>query len=136
MKINSKNIYNPKPLKQLARGNIKLDDKQLNREIAKKMLNSYYFTDRMMQVGLNITLESHHINQTNSKKILKPNNPDFGIEVRYINKIIKELYDIYARLMNKHKFKYQTIFPARFDKQDEDNQILDETKLFITLNIN
>ena len=29
-------IYNPKSLKQIARDNIKLDDKQLNKEIAKK----------------------------------------------------------------------------------------------------
>ena len=27
-----KKIYNPKPLRQLARDNIKLDDKQLNKE--------------------------------------------------------------------------------------------------------
>ena len=36
-----KKIYNPKTLKQLARNNIKLNDKQLNKEIAKKMLNPY-----------------------------------------------------------------------------------------------
>ena len=36
-------IYNPKPLRQLARKNIKLDDKQLNKELAKKMINPYYF---------------------------------------------------------------------------------------------
>ena len=35
-KINK--IYNPKSLKQLARNNIKLDDKQLNKELAKKCL--------------------------------------------------------------------------------------------------
>ena len=28
------------------------------------------------------------------------------------------------------------MFSARFDKQDEDNQVLDETELFINLNIN
>ena len=28
--------------------------------------------------------------------------------------------------MNQNKFKYQTVFSARFDKQDEDGQILDE----------
>ena len=31
---------------------------------------------------------------------------------------------------------YQTVFSARFDKQDEDNQVLDETELLINLNIN
>ena len=43
-------IYNPKSLKQLARNNIKLDDKQLNKELARKMINPYYFTDRNLQV--------------------------------------------------------------------------------------
>ena len=49
---------------------------------------------------------------------------------------MKELALIYARLINQYKFKYQTVFSARFDKQDEDNQLLDETELFINLNIN
>ena len=43
---------------------------------------------------------------------------------------------IYARLINQYKFRYQTVFSARFDKQDEDGQLLDETELFINLNIN
>ena len=32
-------VYNPKSLKQIARENIFLDDKQLNKELAKKMFN-------------------------------------------------------------------------------------------------
>ena len=32
---------------------------------------------------------------------------------------------IYARLINQYKFRYQTKISARFDKQDEDNQVLD-----------
>ena len=94
-------IYNPKSLEQLARNNIKLDDKLLNKELAKKTINPYYFTDRNLKVGFNITLESHHINHANSKLIIKPNYPEFGIEVRYINKIMKELSIIYARLINQ-----------------------------------
>ena len=34
-----KKIYNPKPLRQLARDNIRLDDRQLNKELARKMIN-------------------------------------------------------------------------------------------------
>ena len=129
-------VYNPKSLKQLARNNIKLDDKQLNKELAKKMINPYYFTDRNLQVGFKINLDSHHINHLNSKLTIKPNFKEFGIEVRYINQIMKELSNIYARLINQYKFKYQTVFSARFDKQDENNQVLDETELVINLNIN
>ena len=49
---------------------------------------------------------------------------------------MKELAVIYARLINQYKFKYQTVFLARFDKQDEDKRVSDETELFINLNIN
>ena len=39
IEIKNKKINNPKSLKQLARDIIKVDDKQLNQELAKKMLN-------------------------------------------------------------------------------------------------
>ena len=50
--------------------------------------------------------------------------------------MLKEMATVYARLTNQYKFKYQTVISARFDKQDEDNQVLDETEFFIELNIN
>ena len=131
-----KKIYNPGSLKQLARDNIRLDDKQLNKELAKKMFNPFYFTDRALQVGFKINLDSHNLHHANSKLTIIPNYPEFGIEVRYINKILKELAVLYARLINQYKFKYQTVFSARFDKQDEDGQLLDEIELFINLNMN
>ena len=133
-KINK--IYNPKSLKQLARNNIRLDDKQLNKELARKMINPYYFIDETLKVGFKINLDSHNLHHTSSKLTIIPNHPEFGIEIRYINKIMKELSVIYARLINQYKFKYQTVFSARFDKQDENNQLLDETELFINLKIN
>ena len=133
---NPENIYKPKPLEQTARDNIKIDDKQLNKELAKKTPNPYYFTERVLQNGSNFLLESHHIIHANSKINIKPNYPDFGIEVRYFNKITKELSVIYARLINQYNLIYQTVFSARSDKEDEDNQVLDETELFINININ
>ena len=90
--------------------NIKLDEKKLTKEFAEKMINPYYFTDRALQVGFNITLENHHINHANSKLTIKPNYLEFGIELRYINKIIKVLSVIYARLRNQIKFKHQRVF--------------------------
>ena len=128
-------IYNPKLLKQLARNNIKLNDKQLNKELAKKMLNPYYFTDRNFKVGFKVNLDSHNLHHTISKLTITPYHPEFGIEFRYINKIMKELAVIYFRFINQYKFKYQTVFSARFDKQDEDGQLLDEIELFINLNM-
>ena len=133
-KINK--LYNPKSFKQIAGDNITLDDKQLHKELAKKMIDPYYFTDRNLKVGFTINLDSHHINHANSKLTITPNYPELGIEVSYINKIIKELSLIYARLMNQYKIKYQTVFSSLLDKQDENNQVSDETELFISLNIN
>ena len=97
------------------------------------MLNPFYFTDRALQVGFKMSLESHHIKHANSKINAGPKNPEFGIEVRYINKIRREASVFHPRLTNLYNFKYPTIFSARFDKQDEKNQVLDETELFINL---
>ena len=36
----------------------------------------------------------------------------------------------YARIINQHFFKHQTVFSARFDKQDEGGQMLDETETY------
>ena len=100
------------------------------------MTNPYSFIDEKLKIGFKLNLHSHNLHHTSSNLTIIPNHPEFGIEVRYINKIKKELAVIYARLINQYKFKYQTVFSARFDEQDEDNQVLDETELFINLNIN
>ena len=91
-------VYNPKSLKQLAREKIKLDDK----EFAKMMINPYYFIDENLKNGFKINLESHNISHANSILTTTPKFPEFGIEYRYINKIIKELSVIYARLINQY----------------------------------
>ena len=131
-----KKIYNPVSLKKLARNKINLDDKQLNKELAKKMINPYYFSDRNSKVANKINLDSHHINHLNSKVTITSNFENTGIEFRFINKIMREMSIIYARLINQYKFRYQTVFSVRFEKQNEDGQLLDETEFFINLNIN
>ena len=80
----------------------------------------------MLLVGFIITLDSHHINHANSNLTNKPNFTESGNETKYNNKILKEIGTIYARLYNQHKIKYQTVFSAKYDKQDEVNQVLDE----------
>ena len=69
------------------------------------MLNPYSFTDKNLKVGFKMTSESHHNNHANSKLTITPNYPEFGIEIRCINRIIKELSVIDARLINQYKFK-------------------------------
>ena len=127
-----KKVYNPKILKQLAREKIKLDDKQL----AKIMINPYYFIDKNLKIGFKIDLGSHNISHANSILIVTPKFPDFGIEYRYINKIVKELSVIYARLINQYKFKYHTLFSASFYKINEEDQRSNEIELYINLNNN
>ena len=64
------------------------------------MINLFYFTDRSLKLGIKINLDSHHINHANSKLTRTPNHSEFGIEVRYINKIVEELSVSYARLIH------------------------------------
>ena len=66
-------IYNPRSLRQMARKTINLIDKQLNKELARKMINPYYFSDRNLKVAYKINLESHHINHLNSKVTITSN---------------------------------------------------------------
>ena len=103
MKTNQQN-KSRRSLKQVARDNFRLDDRQLNVELARRMLNPYYFTGRALQVGFKINLDNHHINHANSKLTFLPSYREFGIEVRYNNKIMKQLSIIYARLKNRYKF--------------------------------
>ena len=125
-------VYNSKTLKQLAREKIKLDDK----ELAKILINPYYFIDENLKIGFKINLESHNFSHANSILTITPKFPDFGIEFRYINKIVKELSVVYARLINQYKFKYHTLFSASFYKINEEDQRYNEIELYINLNIN
>ena len=95
------------------------------------MPNPYYFTDRALQVGFIINLDSENTNHANSKKMNEPKFLELGIETRYLNKILKAMANIHARIINQYKFKYQTVFSARLDKQGEDGQMLDETEFFM-----
>ena len=100
------------------------------------MNNSYYFTDRVLQIGFNITLESHKIDNANSLLNIFPKFLDIGIESRYIIKVLKEVAKFYARLLNQYKFKHHTIFSASFYKNNGEDLRSDETDLFISLIIN
>ena len=66
------------------------------------MINPYCFTDRNLKVGFKINLDSHHINHANCKLSITQNYPEFGIEVRYTNKIVKKLSVIYDGLINQY----------------------------------
>ena len=67
---------------------------------------------------------------------ITPKFREFGIEFRYINKIVKELSIIYARLINQYKLKYHTIFSASFYEINEEDQRNNEIELYLNLSIN
>ena len=100
------------------------------------MINPYYFIDENLTIGFKINLESHNINHANSLLNIIPNFPDIGIEKRYINKILKEMATIYARLINQYKFIYHLLSSASFYKVNEEDQRSDEIELSINLKIN
>ena len=68
IEIISEVLYNLRSLREIAREKFGIDDKQLKIEVARETNNPYYFTDRAIQLGFNITLDSHRINQANSEK--------------------------------------------------------------------
>ena len=125
-------LYNPKTLKQLAREKVKSDDKDL----AEMMINPYYFIDENLKNGFKINLEYHIISHANSILTLTPIFPEIGMEFRYINKIMKELSVIYARLINHYSIKYHTLFSASCYKINEEDQRKNEIELYVNLNIN
>ena len=100
------------------------------------MINPYYFIDKNLKIGFKFILESHNFNHANSILTIIPKFPEFGIEFRYINEIVKELSVIYARLKNQYKFKYHTLFSASFYKINEEDQRNNEIELYINLKIN
>ena len=87
-------------------------------------------------MGFKINLESHNLSHAKSILSIIPTYPHFGIETRYINKILKEMATIYARLINQYEFKYLILFSSRFYKIFEKDLRSDVTEIFSTLNIN
>ena len=53
------------------------------------MINPYYFIDENLKDCFKINLECHNISHANSILTITPKIPEFGIEFRYINNIIK-----------------------------------------------
>ena len=98
------------------------------------MHNPFYFTDRVLKTEHNKNLKSHHFDHINSKITIKPNQLE--IEELHAHQIVKQMSTIYAGLMSQYKHKNQIVFSERFDKQGEDDKVLDEVMSYINLNTN
>ena len=58
---------------------------------------------------------------------------NIGVDKTYVNNILKQMATIYLGIVNQYKFEYHTLFLARFSELDKNNQVSDETQLFINL---
>ena len=113
-----------------------MNDEEFDKNLAKKMFYPYYFIDENLEIDFTIQLESHNFIHANSLLNIIHNFPDIGIETRYINKTLKEMATIYARLKNQYKFEYHIFFSANFNKIIEEGQRSEEIASFINLKIN
>ena len=130
IKKQMKKVYNPITIKEKARENNEMNDKELDKELAKKMINPYYFIDETLKLGFKNILDSYNVNHANSLLTIELNFPDIGIETRYITKILNEMTTICARSIDQYEFKYHILFSASFYKINEEDQRSDEIELF------
>ena len=86
----------PKSLNQLLRNNYRLDKK-----IEQRIRNPHYDSDKKLQIEMRIDKNSPRLTF-----IITPNRSEFEVEVCYINYFIKQLSNIYVRLINQYKFRY------------------------------
>ena len=115
-----KQINCPESLNQLMRNYIRS-----NKKNEQRIKNPDNDNDRKLQIELKINKDYPCLTF-----ILKPNVLEYNVELHYINHIIKQLSNIYVRLINQYKFRYQTSFLTVFDKQNGDKK-----EIFIDLNI-
>ena len=87
-----------------------------------------------MKTGFKSYLDSHNNIHASSLLTIIPIYPDFGVEKRYINKTLKEMATIYARLVNQYEFNYHSFFSTNFYRINEEDQRSDETEFFTNLN--
>ena len=88
-----------------------------------------------MKVANGITKDSHHSEHANSTKTIVSKIDTFGIDITHINNILKEMSHVYAKIIKRNYFKYQYTSIVVFDKFGEDNEIINQIELPITLSI-
>ena len=82
-----------------------MNDKELDKELARKIIHPYSFINENLKIDFKIKLGSHNINHANSILTITPNFPDIEIETRYINRILKGMATIYAKMIIQYMFK-------------------------------
>ena len=87
----------------------------------------------MLRIALHIALDILHSSYKNSESAVKAIHLE--IEKSYVNRIMKNLTKVFARIINQYRFIFQVVFSVRFEQPDEDDQAIDENELYINLNM-
>ena len=120
----SRHLKNKKHLEKHNVKPKKVIDKEPNKNIKRNNKIKYKFSDNILDIAYDITVDRHHKKDLNSQITITSKFDNlFGIEMYYINDIFKEMAHIYARFVNQYKFKYQLSFMLLFNKFEEDGDI-------------
>ena len=121
-----------KPRKIIDKDNIKETNK--NKNIKRNDKIEYKFTDIILNIAYDITVDKHHKKNLNSQITITSKFDTFGIEMNFVDKIFREMSHIYAKFINQYKFKYQISFMLLFYKFEEDGDIRKEAEMTVNLN--
>ena len=122
-----------KTRKIIDKDNIKETNK--NKNIKKNDKIEYKFTDNILNIAYDITVDKHHKKNLYSQITITSKFDTFGIEMNFVDKIFKEMRHIYAKFINQYKFKYQLSFMLLFYKFEEDGDIKKEAEMTVNLNM-
>ena len=102
-------------MKKLARRKINLSKKELEKEIAKRLINPYYLSQRY-EPQYKVKIDQDLLNLINSKITIK-SNYNLLVELYDLKNIFKEMSTINARFINQCQFEHQVVFSAIFDRE-------------------
>ena len=120
-----------KPKKLIDKDNVK----ETNKNIKRNDKIEHKFTDNILNIAYDFTVDKHHKKNLNSQITITSKFDTFGIEMNFVDKIFKEMSHIYAKFINQYKFKYQLSFMLLFYKFEEDGDIRKEAEMTVNLNM-
>ena len=101
-----------KPGKIIDKDNIKETNK--NKNIKRNDKIEYKYTDKILNTIYDITVDRYHKKDLYSQITITSKYDTTGLEMNYINKIIKEMSHIYAKCINQYNFEHQLSFMVFF----------------------
>ena len=97
--------------------------------------NLCFSTDRILKFAYDIIIDNHHSNDVNSLITIVSNFNNIRIDIIHITKVMEEMANFNAKIINQNRFKYQLTFSPIFIEYGEDGEIINQIELRITLSI-